>query len=185
MATSDLRSKALALRGKKSMGLIAKELGITRNQVAGIFFRHAHPGQRFTGAGRGGGKNQKAAKQVIRQGGKPGRTCRWHVRKALGRIVELINAAPKIGADLRVELLQIGEAAIQYADNYRDIARKRARATFDAKLLPKRKRRNASEPVPFDRQKIAREHMRERMDAKQLNASHRPAAPEPAAQQEK
>lgn len=38
-----LAPKALALRGRKSMGLIGKELGVTRNVIAGIFFRADHP----------------------------------------------------------------------------------------------------------------------------------------------
>lgn len=36
-------AKILALRGQKSFGLIAKELGITRNVVAGVVFRHDWP----------------------------------------------------------------------------------------------------------------------------------------------
>lgn len=35
--------KILRLRGKKSFGLIAKDLGLTRNIVAGVCFRHDHP----------------------------------------------------------------------------------------------------------------------------------------------
>lgn len=33
----------LALYGKKSFGLIAKELGISRNTVAGVVFRYNYP----------------------------------------------------------------------------------------------------------------------------------------------
>ena len=33
----------IALRGRKSYGLIAKELGITRATVAGVIFRHDWP----------------------------------------------------------------------------------------------------------------------------------------------
>lgn len=36
-------AKILALYGKKSFGLIAKELGISRNTVAGVVFRHNYP----------------------------------------------------------------------------------------------------------------------------------------------
>jgi len=36
--------KILAMRGKKSFALIAKELGISRNVVAGVCFRADHPG---------------------------------------------------------------------------------------------------------------------------------------------
>lgn len=42
---SDRNRRILAMRGKKSMGLIAKELGLTRNVVAGVFFRADHPPQ--------------------------------------------------------------------------------------------------------------------------------------------
>lgn len=38
-----IRTRVLALKGKKSYGLIAKEVGLTRNQVAGIMFRASHP----------------------------------------------------------------------------------------------------------------------------------------------
>lgn len=47
-----LRNKILRMRGKKSYGLIAEELGISRNSVAGVMFRAAHPGVRQTNQGR-------------------------------------------------------------------------------------------------------------------------------------
>lgn len=47
-----LKAEILQWRGKKSYGLIAKELGTTRNVVAGVFFRADHPKQRAIGTGR-------------------------------------------------------------------------------------------------------------------------------------
>ena len=38
-----LTEKIMKLHGKKSYGLIAKELGITRNVVAGVIFRNSWP----------------------------------------------------------------------------------------------------------------------------------------------
>jgi hypothetical protein len=43
MSNADRRRKILALYGKKSFGLIARELGITRNIVAGTVFRSQYP----------------------------------------------------------------------------------------------------------------------------------------------
>lgn len=42
-APHPLEQKILAMRGQKSYGLIALELGITRNVVAGVIFRHKYP----------------------------------------------------------------------------------------------------------------------------------------------
>lgn len=41
--THPLADKILALRGKKSFGLIARKLGVSRNIVAGVMFRAAWP----------------------------------------------------------------------------------------------------------------------------------------------
>ncbi len=41
--THPIATEVLKFRGKKSYGLIARELGITRNKVAGIIFRANHP----------------------------------------------------------------------------------------------------------------------------------------------
>lgn len=38
-----LAPEILRLRGRKSYGLIAKELNVTRNVVAGVIFRHDWP----------------------------------------------------------------------------------------------------------------------------------------------
>lgn len=53
-----LADEILGMRGKKSFGLIAKELGVTRNVVAGVCFRHDYPCEvrvRAGHKGRGGG----------------------------------------------------------------------------------------------------------------------------------
>jgi len=47
-----LTEQILALRGKKSHGVIAKELGVTRNVVAGVCFRADHPGKKKIGSTR-------------------------------------------------------------------------------------------------------------------------------------
>lgn len=112
----ELRKKALKLRGKKSMGLIARELDVTRNVVAGMFFRNSHPGEKKTGAGRGGRGSR--AKECIRIGGKPGRVARRSIRIALGQIVALCK--DKHTVDLRQSVLEIAESAIAYADKQRD-----------------------------------------------------------------
>lgn len=67
--TRDRNTEALKLRGKKSTGLIARELGVTRGVVAGIFFRQSHPGLKMTGTGRGRAQNRKPAAEVLRSGG--------------------------------------------------------------------------------------------------------------------
>lgn len=43
MSNEGRNKKILKLRGKKSMGLIALEMGVTRNAVAGVFFRADWP----------------------------------------------------------------------------------------------------------------------------------------------
>jgi hypothetical protein len=52
MAKNLRAAEILRWRGKKSFGLIAKEFGVTRNVVAGIFFRADHPGCKKIGTGR-------------------------------------------------------------------------------------------------------------------------------------
>lgn len=75
MTKQQLNAKILRLRGKKSFGLIAKELGITRNVVAGVMFRDnwpielrvSAPGERFknrSGTGRRGGGHPHADKTL-------------------------------------------------------------------------------------------------------------------------
>ncbi len=62
--TPDIKAQILSLRGKKSAGLIAQELGLSRNAVAGLFFRKGHK------------VNGKHAEERLRQshGRSPGRS---------------------------------------------------------------------------------------------------------------
>lgn len=66
-AHNSKRNRAvLALYGKKSFGLIAKELGISRNVVAGIVFRSIHPpGQRSKVGGGDRGIGRKYAPERL------------------------------------------------------------------------------------------------------------------------
>lgn len=45
MSNAARNTKIIALYGKKSFGLIAKELGITRSVVAGVVFRNNYPAE--------------------------------------------------------------------------------------------------------------------------------------------
>lgn len=125
-----IRKQALLMRGKKSLTLIGQELGVSRNVIAGIFFRTKHgPGVKSNGAGRGRVRGERP-KEMIRAGGsKPGRECRGYVRKALGRIIELCKQPGAV--HLRRDVLEIAEAACAYADMKREERRaksKQARA---------------------------------------------------------
>lgn len=74
-----LRARILRMRGKKSYGLIAEELGVTRNVVAGVLFRQRHPGMRMTGEGRRPCDGNYAAK--TRTLGPPAGNKNWTHRK--------------------------------------------------------------------------------------------------------
>lgn len=43
MTRAELEQRMLELRGIKSNGAIARELGVSRSTVAGVFFRHDWP----------------------------------------------------------------------------------------------------------------------------------------------
>lgn len=59
MGNSKRNRAIIALYGKKSFGLIAKELGISRNVVAGVIFRHNYPpGHRVCSPKSGGSPNK-------------------------------------------------------------------------------------------------------------------------------
>lgn len=47
-----IHDKVLVRLGKKTYAAIATELGISRSAVAGIAFRHRHPGVRSLGTGK-------------------------------------------------------------------------------------------------------------------------------------
>jgi len=113
-------AEIIAMRGKKSMGLIAKEFGIFRHAVAGIFFRHSHPGQRSTGTGRR--NNGTHATICIRLGGKVGRNNAWGVKIALGKIADLCKDTDS--RDIRKQCLEIAESSLALADKNRDKKRK-------------------------------------------------------------
>jgi len=117
-----LRARALRMRGDKSMGLIARELGVSRNVIAGLFFREDHPGQRMTGSGHRG--NSTPAKQVISRGGKRGRRAPRTTRAALGAIAALCKDGS--AQDLRQSILEIAERAIAHTDKARDRMRTRS-----------------------------------------------------------
>lgn len=66
------KEEILKLYGKKSFGLIAKELGITRHQVSGIVFRHNHPVETRIGKdknkiGTGYKRGKPAPETLVRQ----------------------------------------------------------------------------------------------------------------------
>lgn len=60
MNTKTRNAKILSLRGKKSFGLIAKELGISRNVVAGVMFRANWPADKRTSSPNSKGGMNKA-----------------------------------------------------------------------------------------------------------------------------
>jgi hypothetical protein len=81
-------AKILKLRGQKSYGLIAKELGITKSTVAGVCFRADWPPEKRvsapgddrknrSGTGRKGGHRPFAKQTLPFPGGKPGRSWTW------------------------------------------------------------------------------------------------------------
>jgi hypothetical protein len=85
MNIDERNAKILSFRGQKSFGLIAKEMGLSRNVVAGVMFRADWPlEQRVSapgddrknrsGTGRKGGASE-FAREVLLRGGKVGR--RW------------------------------------------------------------------------------------------------------------
>lgn len=58
MKNSVRNRKILALYGKKSFGMIAKQLGISRNVVAGVVFRDTYPPRHRIPSPNGGGGQQ-------------------------------------------------------------------------------------------------------------------------------
>jgi hypothetical protein len=88
-----LASKILKLREKKSYGLIGKELGVSRNVVAGVMFRARHRGKKLmsspnstgsgnkTGVGRHG-PGKYARKTLVLPGWKVGRRWKCKPRKS-------------------------------------------------------------------------------------------------------
>ncbi len=91
---AERNAKILALRGQKSFGLIARELGITRQAVAGVCWRADWPHEKrisakgddrknHSGTGRKGGAHQFAKETLPPVPGKVGR--RWKLKKPRGR----------------------------------------------------------------------------------------------------
>lgn len=58
MTNEQRNAKILALRGKKSFGLIARELGISRSTVAGVCFRADWPSSECVRSPNGIGPNK-------------------------------------------------------------------------------------------------------------------------------
>lgn len=112
MHTHPLADKFLARRGQKSMSLIADEFGVTRNVVAGVFFRASHPKTRSLGTGYRTGERTPESKLI---GGKIGRK-RWSgLRKSLEKIVVLCHDEENIVLNFAV-ILEVAEGALAFAD---------------------------------------------------------------------
>jgi hypothetical protein len=123
-----LANEVLKLRGKKSMGLIARQFGVTRNVVAGIFFRAAHPGERQLGTGY---RTGQAAPEVSRRGGKVGRECKHFIRAALEEIERLCKS--ELPSDFaRTLILEIAEEALDYAEHKKQYQKGRREAARTA-----------------------------------------------------
>lgn len=119
----------LALRGKKSMGLIARQFGVSRNVGAGIFFRASHPGQRSLGTGpRTGPRTGIAATEIISKGGSlPGRRRARYIRESLEEIAAICRSeTPDDFA--RTQILEIADDAITYAVDKADYQKRRREA---------------------------------------------------------
>jgi hypothetical protein len=68
VASKALKTEILRWRGKKSYGLIAKELGTTRNVVAGVCFRADHSGRKSIGTGQYSTPSSRWARKRLRPG---------------------------------------------------------------------------------------------------------------------
>lgn len=75
-----LSGKILKMRGKKSFGLIAKELGVSRNVVAGVRHRADYPGDK-----RRAGRDDPRHKSEGKRGGSLPRLIRARQTLKLGR----------------------------------------------------------------------------------------------------
>jgi len=119
-----IKAAVLAMRGKKSFSLIARDLGISRNAVAGLLFRQDHAGQRTTGTGRHGG-GHKYAKECLLMGSPPRFRRPRSTRIALGQIIERCRDENKGQQRLCEDILEIAEWAVAKADKARDLQRAR------------------------------------------------------------
>lgn len=120
-----LAETVLALRGQKSFGLIAKDLGVSRNVVAGIVFRTVHPKTKSIGTGY---RRGVPAKECLAHGKPPGRVRTRGCRAALGDIAEHCRKGD-IDPTL---ILEIAERAISRADHNAAYSRERKSSGLEA-----------------------------------------------------